>query len=313
MTPDVQQRLEALKTGFDSFVLKSATIPYEEGIKTLNAKVKPALERESANTAQRKDLDALVRIKAGIERIGKGLPLTDADVSPPDSLKHIYATYKLELAKIESARKASFADAKQRYDKGLIQIQDELTKTQKVEAALYIKELRDGLKSGEMAANKDSNENDGKKEPSSNQTKAKARDLTDDISAFEPSRYFTGKVHSDLDAALKIAQTLNKPVWVIGYGPDDERKARSSRIRFFMELQETKKLVEENFVQVMMPFGEKSLQPLIAKDDNLEMPMLFILNPQGEIIIKRVVNENQEWGLRRTKEYLLKAQGTPQN
>jgi hypothetical protein len=40
LPPDVQQRLEALKTGFESFVLKSTTIPYEEGVKALNAKVK---------------------------------------------------------------------------------------------------------------------------------------------------------------------------------------------------------------------------------------------------------------------------------
>ncbi len=142
---DVQQRLDALKNGFESFVLKSVTIPYDEGIKALNAKVKPALERESAVAAKRKDLDALVRIKADIERIDKGLLLTEADGPPPDSLKNIYAAYKLELAKIESAKKTSLGDAKQRYDKGLALIQDELTAAQKVEGALQVKQLREGL------------------------------------------------------------------------------------------------------------------------------------------------------------------------
>lgn len=142
---DVQQRLDALKNGFESFVLKSVTIPYDEGIKALNAKVKPVLERESATAAKRKDLDALVRIKADIERTDQGLLLTDADAPPPDALKNVYAAYKLELAKIESAKKTSVADAKQRYDKGLIQIQDELTAAQKVEGALQVKQLREGL------------------------------------------------------------------------------------------------------------------------------------------------------------------------
>ena len=142
---DVQQRLDALKTGFESFVLKSVAIPYEEGIKALNAKVKPALERESAMTAKRKDLDALVRIKSDIERTDKGLLLTEAESPPPDSLKNIYAAYKLELAKIESAKKITLADAKQRYDKGLALIQDELTAAQKVEGALQVKQLREDL------------------------------------------------------------------------------------------------------------------------------------------------------------------------
>lgn len=142
---DAQQRLETLKSGFESFVLKSVAIPYEEGIKALNAKVKPALERESASAAKRKDLDALVRIKADIERTGLGLLLTDADAPPPDSLKNLYAAYKIEAAKIEAIRKVALTDAKQRYDKGLAQIQDELTAAQNVEGALHVKEIRESL------------------------------------------------------------------------------------------------------------------------------------------------------------------------
>ncbi|MBN8421519.1 MAG: SUMF1/EgtB/PvdO family nonheme iron enzyme [Verrucomicrobia bacterium] len=142
---EAQQRLETLKSGFESFVLKSVAIPYEEGIKALNAKVKPALERESAAAAKRKDLDALVRIKADIERTGQGLLLTDADSPPPDSLKNLYAAYKIEAGKIEAIRKLALTDAKQRYDKGLAQIQDELTAAQNVEGALHVKEIRESL------------------------------------------------------------------------------------------------------------------------------------------------------------------------
>ncbi|WP_395752521.1 hypothetical protein [Prosthecobacter sp.] len=142
---DIQQRLEALKSGFDSFVLKNVKTPYEEGLKALNAKVKPALERESTMAAKKKDLDTLVRIKADLERIEKGLLLTGAESPPPDSLKNVYSAYKSELAKIEPAMKRSLADAKLRYDKGLGQIQDELTAAQNVEGALQVKQLREGL------------------------------------------------------------------------------------------------------------------------------------------------------------------------
>jgi formylglycine-generating enzyme required for sulfatase activity len=86
-----------------------------------------------------------VRIKADIERTGQGLLLTEAETPPPDSLKNIYAAYKIEATKIEAVRKLAFTDAKQRYDKGLAQIQDELTAAQNVEGALHVKEIRESL------------------------------------------------------------------------------------------------------------------------------------------------------------------------
>ena len=86
--------------------------------------------------AKWKDLDALVRIKADIKRTDKGLLITETDALLPDALKNVYAAYKLEVAKIESAKKTSLADAKQRYNKGQAPIQDELTAAEKVEGAL---------------------------------------------------------------------------------------------------------------------------------------------------------------------------------
>ncbi|WP_395717359.1 formylglycine-generating enzyme family protein [Prosthecobacter sp.] len=148
MPPEAQKRLDSLKAGYESYVLQNVTKPFDDGLKALNEKVKPALQRASAEAAQRKDLDALVRIKADIERTNAGGMLTDSSDTPPELLKHIYATYKLELGKLDSAKKTSLADAKQRYDKGLTQIQDELTTAQKVEGALLVKQMRESLAAG---------------------------------------------------------------------------------------------------------------------------------------------------------------------
>lgn len=145
LAPEVQHRLDLLKTGYETFVLNTTTIPYEDGVKALNAKVKPTLERESAAAAQRTDLDTLVRIKADLERLGEGQVLTAVEEAPPAPLKHTYAAYKLELSRLESIQKASLADAKRRYDKGLEQVQKELTKAQEVAAALEVKQLREAL------------------------------------------------------------------------------------------------------------------------------------------------------------------------
>ena len=146
LKPEVKQRLELLKAGFDSYVLKTATIPFEEGLAKLGDKAVPALKRESNAAAERKDLDAMVRIKSDLERLGKGEVLTGTDVpAPPAALTAIYAAYKLEYLKLLTARETSFADARQRYDKGLAAVQDELTAQQDVEAAVYVKVLRADL------------------------------------------------------------------------------------------------------------------------------------------------------------------------
>ena len=145
LPPEMERRLQDLKLSYEGFVLKNATFPYEAAIKALNAVVLPALEREATSAAQRKDLDSLVRIKADVERVKSGALLTETQELPPSSLKNIYATYQLELGKIEAARKAKTADAVRRYDQGLKLIQDEMTMTQQVEAALAVKQLRDGL------------------------------------------------------------------------------------------------------------------------------------------------------------------------
>lgn len=151
LKPEVKQRLELLRAGFDSFVLKTASIPFEEGLAKLGDKVVPALKRESSSAAERKDLDAMVRIKSDLERLRKGEVLTGADVpAPPAALTAIYAAYKLEYLKLQTARETAFADARRRYDKGLAAVQDELTAQQDVDGAVHVKVLREDL-AGAMA------------------------------------------------------------------------------------------------------------------------------------------------------------------
>ena len=53
LKPEVKQRLELLRAGFDSFVLKTVTIPFEEGLAKLGDKAVPALKRESNAAAER--------------------------------------------------------------------------------------------------------------------------------------------------------------------------------------------------------------------------------------------------------------------
>lgn len=145
LPPEVHQRLSVLQSSYDSYLLQNVTLPYEKGLAALNQKVKPALQRASDDAAQKKNLDVLVLIKEDIKKIDSGGIITEAKSPPPDPLKSIQAAYKLELLKLETARKTHLADARQRYDTGLAKVQDEMTSAQNVEAALHIKRLREKL------------------------------------------------------------------------------------------------------------------------------------------------------------------------
>lgn len=148
LTPEAKQRLDLLRAGFNAFVVKTVTTPFEEGLAKLAEKVIPALQRASSAAAANKDLETLVRIKNDLERLGKGQALTAADVPlPPPAITAVYTAYKAEYSKLQAVREAAFADARQRYDRGLSTLQDELTAQQNVDAAVYVKQLRAELAS----------------------------------------------------------------------------------------------------------------------------------------------------------------------
>jgi hypothetical protein len=138
-------KLETLKAGYEAYLLKNATTPFQESLNALNAKAIIALERESDAAAQRKDLEALARLKEDMERLKKGEVLTKSTSEAPKASTAVYATYQKELARIEAALKVGKADAAGKYDTGLKQLQDHLTALKEVEAALHVKSIRDSL------------------------------------------------------------------------------------------------------------------------------------------------------------------------
>lgn len=138
-------KLERLKAGYEAYLLKNATLPFQESLEALNAKALTALERESDAAAQRKDLEVLARLKADMERLKKGEVLTKSTSEAPKTSSAVYATYQREFARIEAALKSGKADAAGKYDTGLKQLQDHLTALKEVDAALHVKSIRDEL------------------------------------------------------------------------------------------------------------------------------------------------------------------------
>lgn len=144
-TGELFTKLETLKAGYEAYLLKNATTPFQESLNVLNAKAITALERESDAAAQRKDLEALARLKEDMERLKKGEVLTKSNSEATNASSAVYATYQKEFARIEAALKVGKADAAGKYDTGLKQLQDQLTALKEVDAALHVKSIRDEL------------------------------------------------------------------------------------------------------------------------------------------------------------------------
>lgn len=105
----------------------------------------------------------------------------------------------------------------------------------------------------------------------------------------------------DLDAALKRAQKDSKRVFVAVYDPKGDYNDQGLQIKYFTDLEETKKLLKDNFIIVLLPRDHKDLAKY-AGGGNTERPYYILLSPTGTKIKQDNLVANPADGLRRTKE-----------
>jgi thioredoxin-related protein len=119
---------------------------------------------------------------------------------------------------------------------------------------------------------------------------------------FDPQACFGATPSRDLIAALKRASTSQKPVLVFVHDPKGGYNDQGLQIKYFTDLAETKKLLKDNFIVVLLPVGHKELTKYVAAGDNLERPMYFLIGPDGTLVKKDKAVANPADGLRIVKE-----------
>lgn len=120
---------------------------------------------------------------------------------------------------------------------------------------------------------------------------------------FDSRAAFGSAPGRDIDAALKRAQKENKRVLVAVYDSKDDYNNQGLQIKYFTDLAETKKLLKEHFIVVLLDRNHKDLAKY-SGGINLERPHYILLSSTGSKLKDDTLCANPEDGLRRTKEII---------
>lgn len=107
----------------------------------------------------------------------------------------------------------------------------------------------------------------------------------------------------DVDAALKRGAKDNKRVIMFSYDPHEGGSWPGFDITSFMELKETKKLVKENFIVVVLERGHKDLERYPTSGP-LEKAYYALIKPDGKAAKIDTVYRNPSVGLTTVKAWL---------
>lgn len=136
---------------------------------------------------------------------------------------------------------------------------------------------------------------------------AKAEIANTEIISESDSRFFKGKVYSDIKQAEKLSQKNNKPMFIVIYDKLHPKRSKLDHsLGYFMEYETTKRLVHDNFIQVLTDSETSGAKELIPVDDPLENCLLTVVSPDKVIIRQEGVYANPDEGLKRVREIIAK-------
>lgn len=121
------------------------------------------------------------------------------------------------------------------------------------------------------------------------------------------NKYFLGKVQTDLAQAKELSKKTNKPLFVVIYDKTHPKLSKLDySLGYFMEYETTKKLVSNNFIQVLVDSEKPGVTELIPAEEPLENCLLTIITPDNQILRQEGVYANPDEGLKRTKDIIEK-------
>ena len=105
----------------------------------------------------------------------------------------------------------------------------------------------------------------------------------------------------DLDSALKRAEKDKKRVFLVFWNSKEKGNNPGLDIRYFAELQETKKLLREHFVLVLLDREHRDVKRYIPQG-NIEKAQWVLIGAGGRVVKQAAVYANPDVGLRTVKE-----------
>ena len=106
---------------------------------------------------------------------------------------------------------------------------------------------------------------------------------------------------NDLESALKRAEQAKKRVLLFFWNSKEKENYPGLEMKYFAERQETKKLLKENFMLVLLDRNHKQVQKYLPAG-NAEKAQWVLIAPDGHVIKQEAVYGNPDSGLKAVKE-----------
>ena len=132
-----------------------------------------------------------------------------------------------------------------------------------------------------------------------------SKEKTETKTTHSDSKFFKGKVLSDIKQAKQLSKKQNKPIFIVIYDKSHPTLSKLDHsLGYFMEYETTKRLVHENFIQVLTDSETPGAKELIPVDNPLEKCLLTVISPYNTILRQEGVYANPDEGLKRVKEII---------
>lgn len=119
------------------------------------------------------------------------------------------------------------------------------------------------------------------------------------------ANFFNRQPEHSIMAAMKKAAVVHKLVFVIIYNPAHPTKSNLSyALGHFLQYQSTRKLVDKNFICVLVEGTDDMAKNLVPPDDALNNCRWVVLTAAGEVLRSESLSANPDEGLRMTRQVL---------
>jgi len=141
-------KLAELHAAYEVVRQRNVEVPYQEGVKALNAHYQAALDRSLAEATQASKLDDALAIRDEKKRVEENKLIPSAAALGVTVLKSLQATYRSSLQRLAEARDQAEISTLMTYDRTLETALNERTQAADLEGALLVKQMRVLLQSG---------------------------------------------------------------------------------------------------------------------------------------------------------------------
>ena len=107
------------------------------------------------------------------------------------------------------------------------------------------------------------------------------------------SKFLSGQVTRDVEAALTRAKAAHKPVLLLAYDSDKKAETNAWGIGGTTGLPETKKLLAQKCIQVFAPWKAKGMEAYQAAASERGYPVLIFLSAEGTVVARLECTLNQ--------------------